>query len=70
MLDALERRARELSFRTLHLDTTVSQIPAQQLYLKNGFQEVGRVRLGGLDCILYEKDISEDSSKVWMSNDD
>ena len=70
ILDALERRARDLSFRTLHLDTTVSQIPAQRLYLKNGFQEVGRGRLGGLDSILYEKDISEDSPRVWMSNDD
>lgn len=58
MLGALESRARELSYRLLHLDTTVQQLPAQQLYLKNGFVAVGRKKLGGFDSILYEKRIS------------
>src|SRR5690242_10036061 len=42
ILEELEARARALGYRTLHLDTSILQLPAQKLYEKNGFREVGR----------------------------
>jgi ribosomal protein S18 acetylase RimI-like enzyme len=66
ILDALEVRARELGYRVLHLDTSVLQIPAQKLYEKNGFREVGRDAFQQemsdgsyqpLEVILYEKQL-------------
>jgi len=64
MLYELEVRARSLGYQILHLDTSILQIPAQKLYEKNGFREVGRdtyrQQVGGdtsqlLEVILYEK---------------
>ena len=64
ILDELEARARALGYHTLHLDTSILQIPAQRLYEKNGFREVGRDKyqqeIGKdkyqlLEVILYEK---------------
>jgi len=55
ILSELEARAHSMSYKILHLDTSVLQIPAQKLYEKNGFREVGRDNYGGLDVILYEK---------------
>src|SRR5215469_5176600 len=64
ILEALEGYARALGYRTLHLDTSLLQIPAQKLYEKNGFravgrdtyqQEVGRGIYQPLEVILYEK---------------
>jgi len=49
-----------LGYTTLHLDTTVTRVPAQKLYQSLGYREVGR-----LDdnpdwiCILYEKRFTE-----------
>jgi GNAT superfamily N-acetyltransferase len=57
MLDALHRRASELGYSTLRLDTTVQQRAAQRLYLKNGYNEAGRGVVGPFDCILYEREI-------------
>jgi GNAT superfamily N-acetyltransferase len=57
MLDALHRRASELGYSTLRLDTTVQQRAAQRLYLKNGYSEVGRGVVGPFDCIFYEREI-------------
>jgi GNAT superfamily N-acetyltransferase len=63
ILDALEARARTLGYQTLHLDTSILQIPAQKLYEKNGFQEVGRDIYHSIDTnqplevILYEKQL-------------
>jgi GNAT superfamily N-acetyltransferase len=57
MLDALHRRATELGYSTLRLDTTVQQRAAQRLYLKNGYSEVGRGVVGPFDCIFYEREI-------------
>jgi GNAT superfamily N-acetyltransferase len=54
---ALEKRARELGYCVLHLDTAVVLVGAQHFYAKNGFKEVRRGQLGGLDCIFYEKQI-------------
>jgi GNAT superfamily N-acetyltransferase len=57
MFDALHRRASELGYFTLRLDTTVQQRAAQGLYLKNGYSEVGRTVVGPFDCIVYEREI-------------
>jgi ribosomal protein S18 acetylase RimI-like enzyme len=66
ILDELEARARALGYQTLHLDTSILQIPAQRLYEKNGFrevgrekyrQEVGREKYQLLEVILYEKQL-------------
>ncbi len=53
ILDELEIRARTLGYKTLHLDTSVLQVPAQKLYEKDGFREVGRDVYNHLEVILY-----------------
>jgi GNAT superfamily N-acetyltransferase len=66
ILDELETRARTLGYRALHLDTGVIQVPAQRLYEKNGYREVGRDKFKQeigkgeyqlLEVILYEKQL-------------
>ena len=49
---------RELGYRSLRLDTTVSQVPAQHLYLSSGYGEVGRTRLRGQERIRFERRLS------------
>lgn len=56
LLDALHRRAAELGYSTLHLDTTVQQRVAQLFYLKNGYREARRGSIGPFECIFYERD--------------
>jgi ribosomal protein S18 acetylase RimI-like enzyme len=58
MLQRLEERARELGYRTLRLDTTVTQVPAQHLYRSSGYREVGRTHLGGQELILFERQLT------------
>src|SRR2546428_905311 len=58
ILDELETRARAMGYKTLHLDTSVLQVPAQKLYEKNGFREVGRDIYHQLEVILYEKQLT------------
>jgi ribosomal protein S18 acetylase RimI-like enzyme len=55
ILRRLEQRARELGYRTLRLDTTVTQVPAQHLYRACGYREMGRAHLGGQELILFER---------------
>jgi GNAT superfamily N-acetyltransferase len=55
LLDALHRRAADLGYTTLHLDTTVQQRAARGLYLKNGYREVGRGNIGPFKCVFYER---------------
>lgn len=55
ILSELEARARAMGYKTLHLDTSVLQVPAQKLYEKNGYHEIGRDRYQNLEVILYEK---------------
>jgi GNAT superfamily N-acetyltransferase len=55
MLDALHRRAAELGYSTLRLDTTVQQLAARHLYLENGYREVRRGSIGPFECVFYEK---------------
>jgi len=54
ILDALETRAVELGYTTLHLDTTVDRLPAQRLYLAAGYRAVESAADG---LIYYEKQI-------------
>lgn len=58
ILEALEQRAKELGYTTLHLDTTVKQIAAQKLYSKNGYKEISRGIVAGLETIFFEKIIA------------
>lgn len=62
LLDALEKRAAELGYATLHLDTTVQQRAARRLYARNGYGENGRGKVGPFDTILYEKSLLENAS--------
>ena len=57
ILTELIARARVLGYKTLHLHTSVLQVPAQKLYEKNGFREVGRDIHQNLEVILYEKQL-------------
>ena len=58
ILTELIARARALGYKTLHLDTSVLQVPAQKLYEKIGFHEVGRELLRNLEVILYVKQLA------------
>ncbi len=55
LLDKLHRRATELGYETLYLDTTVGQTAAQRLYEKNGYRETGRGTVGPFECLYYER---------------
>ena len=55
ILTALERRAAELGYDTLHLDTAVQQKTARRLHESNGYREASRGRKGAIDCVFYEK---------------
>jgi GNAT superfamily N-acetyltransferase len=55
ILTALEQRAKELGYSTLHLDTTTVQEAAQRFYTKNGYIEVRRGQAHGFHLIFYEK---------------
>ena len=55
LLDALHRRAEELGYESLHLDTTVEQTAARRLYEKNGYRETGRAQVGPFECLYYER---------------
>ncbi len=57
ILNELETSARAMGYKTLHLDTSVVQVPAQKLYEKNGFREVDRAMYHHLEVILYEKQL-------------
>ena len=55
LLDALHRRAQELGYESLHLDTTAGQTAARRLYEKNGYRETGRGQVGPFECLYYER---------------
>ncbi len=50
----LEQTARQMGYKILILDTSTKQIPAQKFYLKNGYQEIQRIKKE-LELIIYEK---------------
>jgi ribosomal protein S18 acetylase RimI-like enzyme len=58
MLEALERKAKELGYTMLHLDTGVKMVAAQGLYRKNGYREVSRGRIADVEVIFFEKSIA------------
>jgi ribosomal protein S18 acetylase RimI-like enzyme len=60
VLEELERRARALGKRTLHLDTTEEQTAARCFYEKNGYREIGRERRGGFQFIFFEKQLASE----------
>jgi ribosomal protein S18 acetylase RimI-like enzyme len=64
ILSELEARACAIGYKTLHLDTSVVQVPAQKLYEKNGFREVGRDTYQDLEVILYEKQLEETCNQL------
>jgi GNAT superfamily N-acetyltransferase len=55
LLDTLHDRAAELGYSKLRLDTTVQQLAARHLYIKNGYSEAGRGRVGPFECVFYER---------------
>jgi GNAT superfamily N-acetyltransferase len=56
ILRRLEARALELGYRTLRLDTTVQQSPAQRLYESSGYLQVRRgLDPAGHELVLFEK---------------
>lgn len=58
MLVSLEKRAKELGYNTIQLDTTIKLIGAQKLYEKNGYIEVRRETMGWPEeTIFYQKNI-------------
>ena len=57
ILNELIARAYTLGYKTLHLDTSILQVPAQKLYEKNGFRRVGGDTYQNLEVILYEKQL-------------
>jgi ribosomal protein S18 acetylase RimI-like enzyme len=59
VLEQLERRAAELGYTTLRLDTTVVQAAAQELYRSTGYRQVGRGCLAEFDVIFFEKRLGE-----------
>ncbi len=80
ILLALEARAVALGYAVLHLDTTTLQVAAQQLYRKNGYQQLETTRvIKGLTLLFFEKSIqpghhAQNSSSVEIhperNNDD
>lgn len=56
ILDALEKRANDLGYSILMLNTSAKQIPAQKFYEKNGYKEIKRETEGWVvDNIIYQK---------------
>ena len=55
MLQALERRAAELGYAAVRLDTTTAQVAALRFYQTEGYRETGRGVAGGFDTVLFEK---------------
>ncbi|MFN8444402.1 MAG: GNAT family N-acetyltransferase [Caldilineaceae bacterium] len=57
LLSRLEMLAQEKGYQILELDTTIQQEAAQKLYVKNGYQETRRGKVGPFDFIFYEKSL-------------
>ena len=60
MLMRLERRAVELGYRHLRLDTTAGQTAARHLYVTAGYRETARLPgLGAHQDIVYDKTLDD-----------
>jgi GNAT superfamily N-acetyltransferase len=58
ILSKLEEKASQTGYTELCLDTTAKQVPAQKLYEKNGYQEIGRGFIASFEVIFYEKKLT------------
>ena len=57
ILESLIKRARELGFKKLELDTTENMHAAKRLYEGHGFKEFKRGRAGHLESIFYRLEL-------------
>ncbi len=57
----LERRAVELGYSTVHLDTTVQQAAARHLYIQSGYTKLRQGAVGAFQCIFFEKQLERRS---------
>ncbi len=57
ILEALEKRAADLGYARLFLDTSENQVPAQAFYLRHGYREVRRDGSTQPTLIHFEKDL-------------
>ncbi len=60
ILDELEKRARELGYKTLELETSINQPGAQTFYIKNGYNETkreGPEEGWPVETIFYQKEL-------------
>ena len=59
LLTLLEQKAKKLGYKKIILDTTVKQLPAQHLYIKNGYKETFRDVIEAINTenIHYEKEL-------------
>lgn len=56
ILDALEKKAWELGYKVIQLNTSARQVSAQRFYEKNGYMEIKREKEGWIvDNIIYQK---------------
>jgi ribosomal protein S18 acetylase RimI-like enzyme len=55
ILMALKESGNQKGYKRLVLDTTSKQIPAQKLYITNGFKEIRREVFKGGETIYFEK---------------
>jgi ribosomal protein S18 acetylase RimI-like enzyme len=55
ILNHLERRAKQLGYKHLQLDTTAGQVAAQALYRRHGYHEIGREQCNQFELIFFEK---------------
>jgi GNAT superfamily N-acetyltransferase len=60
ILPHLERRAQELGYSVLYLDTTTLQHAAIAFYEHNHYRQTGRGRRGSFDLVVFEKHLGED----------
>lgn len=57
ILTTLEDSARAKGFKKLILDTTSKQLPAQNMFLRNGYRETIRKRFQDMEIIFYMKEM-------------
>ncbi|WP_193767602.1 GNAT family N-acetyltransferase [Halorientalis pallida] len=70
LLAELTRRARELGYRDLLLDTDPDQTAPQAFYQANGFQRTGTVDVEGFDdltLVLYRTRLDSSAARVVLS---
>lgn len=61
LLTKLEERAAEMGFKQLYLDALTNQHSSHQLFLKNGYKEIGTSTIDGFEVLLFEKNLINES---------